>query len=142
VCRIYAHIVEINNCLNYLVVARRKATPVVEMWRTRKSSSEMANTHFSWLKARSLAARMANNAQRGIQCCPLDLLETPSASSVVPDGGNAGGGDAVNQETQFRYCEHALLHVEGQAVGGEDGEQRAERRSVLLSGFAEDPVTI
>jgi hypothetical protein len=37
--------------------------PVAEMWRTIKSSYEMANTHFSWLRARSLVARMANSAR-------------------------------------------------------------------------------
>ncbi len=46
------------------------------------------------------------------------------------------------QDIQLRDGELALLLVGGQAVGGEDGEQRAERRSVLLSGFAEDSVTI
>jgi hypothetical protein len=39
------------------------AMPVAEMRRTRKSSYEMANTHFSWLKARLLVARMANSAR-------------------------------------------------------------------------------
>jgi len=74
-----------------------------------------------------------------MHCIYLYFLCLPS---VVPDGGNVGGGDAANQEIQLRDGEHALLHVECQAVGGEDGEQRAEGRSVLLSGFAEDPVTI
>ncbi len=36
------------------------------------------------------------------------------------------GGDAVAQEVQLGNGEDALLQVEGQAVGGEDGEQRAE----------------
>jgi hypothetical protein len=39
------------------------AMPVAEMRRTRKSSYEMANTHFSWLKARLLVARLANSAR-------------------------------------------------------------------------------
>jgi hypothetical protein len=54
--------------------------PVAEMWRTIKSSYEMANTHFSWLRARSLVARMANSVRRGIHCCSLDMLRTPSPS--------------------------------------------------------------
>ncbi len=37
----------------------------------------------------------------------------------------------ANQEIQLRDGEHALLLVEGQAAGGEDGEQRADGRSVL-----------
>jgi hypothetical protein len=53
---------------------------VAEMRRTRKSSYEMANTYFSWLKARSLVVRMVNCTQMGVQCCSLELLETPSAS--------------------------------------------------------------
>jgi hypothetical protein len=48
----------------------------------------------------------------------------------------------VAQEIQLGDGEHALLPVEGQAVCGEDGEQRAEVGPVLLSGFAEDPVII
>ncbi len=61
-------------------LTRRGAMSVAEMWRTRKSSSEMANTHFSWLKARPLVARMMNNARRGFPCCSLDLLKIPSSS--------------------------------------------------------------
>jgi hypothetical protein len=40
----------------------------------------MANTHFSWLKARPLAARMANNTRGCVQCCYLNLLKIPSSS--------------------------------------------------------------
>ncbi len=58
--------------------------------------------------------------------------------NVVPKGGDAGCGDAVALEIQLGDGEHALLQVEGQAVGGEDGEQRVEVGPVLLSGFAED----
>ncbi len=36
------------------------------------------------------------------------------------------------QKIQLRDGEDALLQVEGQAVGGEDGEQRAEVGPVLL----------
>ena len=70
--------------------------PVAEMRRTRKSSYEMANTHFSWLKARSLVARMANthfwlkarplaarmasNARRCVPCRYLGLLKVSSSS--------------------------------------------------------------
>ena len=61
---------------------------------------------------------------------------------VLPEGGYVGCGDAVNQEIQLRDGEHALLLVEDQAVVDEDGEQHAAGRSVLLSGFAEDPVII
>ena len=46
------------------------------------------------------------------------------------------------QKIQLRDGEDALLQVEGQAVGGEDGEQRVEVGPVLLLGFAEDTVII
>jgi hypothetical protein len=62
--------------------------------------------------------------------------------NVVLEGGDAGGRDAVAQEIQLGNGEDALLQVEGQAVGGEDGEQRAEVGPVLLLGFAEDTVII
>ncbi len=62
--------------------------------------------------------------------------------NVVPEGGDAGGGDAVSQEVQLGDGEDALLQVEGQAVGGEDGEQRSEVGPVLLLGLAEDAVII
>ncbi len=45
--------------------------------------------------------------------------------NVVPEGGDAGGEDAVAKEIQLRDGEDALLQVEGQAVGSEDGEQCA-----------------
>jgi hypothetical protein len=48
----------------------------------------------------------------------------------------------VVQDLQLRDGEYAFLQGEDQAVGGEDGEQRAEGRSLLLSGYAEDSVTI
>jgi hypothetical protein len=59
-----------------------------------------------------------------------------------PEGGDASGVDAVIQKIQLRDGEHALLLVEDQPVDGEDGEQCTEGVSVLLSGFAEDPVII
>ncbi len=62
--------------------------------------------------------------------------------NVVPEGGDAGGGDAVAQKIQLGGDEDTLLQVEGQAVGGDDGKQRAEVGPVLLLGFAEDPVII
>jgi hypothetical protein len=62
--------------------------------------------------------------------------------NVVPKGGDAGCGDGVALEIQLGDGEHALLQVEGQAVGGEDGKQRVEVGPVLLSGFAEDTVII
>jgi hypothetical protein len=68
--------------------------------------------------------------------------EVQNDLNVVPEGGDAGGGDAVAQEIQLRNGEDALLQVEGQAVGGKDGEQRAEVGPVLLLGFAEDTVII
>ncbi len=43
-------------------------------------------------------------------------------SCVVPEGNDAGGRDAVAQEIQLLDGGHALLPVESQAVGGEDGE--------------------
>jgi hypothetical protein len=45
---------------------------------------------------------------------------------VVPEGGDAGGGDAVAQEIQLGDSEHALLQLEGQPIGSKDGKQRAE----------------
>jgi hypothetical protein len=48
----------------------------------------------------------------------------------------------VAQEVQLGNGKDALLRVEGQAVGGEDGEQCAEVGLVLLLGFAEDTVII
>jgi hypothetical protein len=68
--------------------------------------------------------------------------EVQNDLKVVPEGGDAGGIDAVAQEIQLRDGEDALLQVEGQAVGGEDGEQRAEVGPMLLLGFAEDTVII
>jgi hypothetical protein len=65
-----------------------------------------------------------------------------SLPNVVPERGDTGGGYVANQKIQLRDDEHALLLVEGQAAGGEDGEQCAEGVPVLLSGFAEDPVII
>ncbi len=56
------------------------ATPAAVMQWPRKSSSETAKTHFSRLRARPLAARMANNVRRWVQCSSLDLLKTPSSS--------------------------------------------------------------
>ncbi len=46
------------------------------------------------------------------------------------------------QKIQLGNGEDALLQVEGQAVGGEDGEQHAEVGPVLLLGPAEDTVII
>jgi hypothetical protein len=46
----------------------------------------------------------------------------------------------VAQEIQLGDGKHALLQVEGQAVGGKDGEQCAEVGPGLFSGFAEDSV--
>ena len=68
--------------------------------------------------------------------------EVQNDLNIVPKRGDAGGGDAVAQKIQLRYGEDALLQVEGQAVGGEDGEQRADVGPVLLLGFAEDTVII
>jgi hypothetical protein len=68
--------------------------------------------------------------------------ETQNDLDVVPEEGGAGGGDAVAQEIQLGDGEYALLQVEGQAVGGKDGEQCAEVGPMLLFGFAEDPVII
>ncbi len=46
--------------------------------------------------------------------------------NVVPERGDAGGRYLANQKIQLRDDEHALLLVEGQVAGGEDGEPRAE----------------
>jgi hypothetical protein len=48
----------------------------------------------------------------------------------------------ANKKIQLRDGEHALLLVEGQAAGCEDGEQCAEVRPVPLSGFVEGLVII
>ena len=66
-------------------------------------------------------------------------MQNPTLN-VVSEGGDAGGGDAVAQEVQLWDGEDALLQVEGQAIGGEDGEQRAEVGPVLLLGLAGGPV--
>ncbi len=69
------------------------------------------------------------------------IVETNNCQIKWP-GRCSGGGDAVAQEIQLRDSEHVLLPVQGQAAGGEDGEQCAEVRPVLLSGLSEDPVII
>jgi hypothetical protein len=56
----------------------------------------------------------------------VSLGKSKNDLNGVPEGGNASGGDAVAQEIQLGDGEDALLQVEGQAVGGEDGELRAE----------------
>ncbi len=68
--------------------------------------------------------------------------EVQNYLNVVLEGGNASGGDAMAQEIQLGNGEDAFLQVEGQAVGGEDGKQRAEVGPVQLLGFAEDTVII
>jgi hypothetical protein len=79
-----------------------------------------------------------------MNCCKAvsGFREVQNDLNVVPEGGDAGGGDAVAQEIQLGNDEDALLQVEGQAVGGGDGEQRAEVGPVLLLGFAEDTIII
>ncbi len=68
--------------------------------------------------------------------------EVQNDLNVVPKGDDAGCGDAVAQEIQLGDGGLALLQVEGQAIGGEDGEQREEMGPVVLSEFAEDTVII
>jgi hypothetical protein len=72
----------------------------------------------------------------------MGFREIQNDQNVVPEGGDTGGGDAVAQEIQLGNGEDALLQVEGQAVGGEDGEQHAEVGPVFLLGFAEDAIII
>ncbi len=45
----------------------------------------------------------------------------------------------VAQEIHLGDGEHALLQVEGQPVGGEDGEQRAEGVQCCLLDFLKTP---
>ncbi len=82
-----------------------------------------------------------------IRIVEINKCQNKNDLDIVPEGAtsaadDAGGGDGVAQEVQLCYSEHALLQVEGQAVGSEDGEQCTEVRPVPLSGFAEDPVII
>jgi hypothetical protein len=71
-----------------------------------------------------------------VHCIFLNVLCLPN---VVSDGVTPAAEMRWPRKIQFREGEHALLHVEGKAFGGEDGEQRADGRSVLFV-FAEDPV--
>jgi hypothetical protein len=48
----------------------------------------------------------------------------------------------VAKEVKFGYGEHALPQVEGQPIGGKDGEQCPQVLPVLLLGFAVDAVII
>jgi hypothetical protein len=77
---LYKFFLTLSFCRSFWTLSRKGATPVAEIGRTRKSSSEMANTHFSWLKTRPLAAKKENNTRGCVQCCYLDLLEIPSSS--------------------------------------------------------------
>jgi hypothetical protein len=56
--------------------------------------------------------------------------------NVVPEGGYACGGDVVSQEVELSDNKDALLQVEGQPVGREDGERCPEVLPVLLFGLA------
>jgi hypothetical protein len=56
--------------------------------------------------------------------------------NVVPEGGYACSGDAVSQEVELSDNKDALLQIEGQPVGGEDGERCPEVLRVLLFGLA------
>jgi hypothetical protein len=66
--------------------------------------------------------------------------EVQNDLNVVPEGGDAGGGDAVALEIQLGDGEDTLFQVEGQAFGGEDGEQRAEVGPLLLLGYNLNPL--
>ncbi len=70
------------------------------------------------------------------------MLNIPSPSNVASDGVTPAAEMRWPRKIQFREGEHALLHVGGKTFGGEDGEQRAEGHSLLLSEYAEDSVTI
>jgi hypothetical protein len=52
---------------------------------------------------------------------------------VVPEVGDARDGDVANQKIQLRDGEHALLLVEGQAFGGQGGEQRGGGKTPSVS---------
>ena len=61
---------------------------------------------------------------------------------VVAEWCYAGGGYAVAKEVQLGHREDALLQVEGQPVGGEDGEKCVQVLPVLVCCFPEDTVII
>jgi hypothetical protein len=58
---------------------------------------------------------------------------------VVPERSHTGGGDAVVEKVEFCDNKHALLQVEGQPVGIEDGEQCLQVLLVLLLGVLYTP---
>ncbi len=69
----------------------------------------------------------------------LDIIgfrEIKNDLNVVPEGSYASHRDAVSQEIELGDSEHALLQVDGQPIGGEDGEQHPEALPVLLFGLA------
>ncbi len=43
--------------------------------------------------------------------------------NIVQERGDTAGGDAVAEEVEFGVGEHALLQVQSQASGGEEGEK-------------------
>ncbi len=72
-----------------------------------------------------------------MQCLAvIGFREIQNDLNVVQEGGYAGGRDAVSQEAELSDGEHTLLQVEGQSVGGKDGERCPEVLQVLLFGLA------
>jgi hypothetical protein len=61
---------------------------------------------------------------------------------VVPERGEASGGDVLAEEVELSEGEHALFQFESQPVGGEDGEECSEVFPVLLLGFAVHTIII
>jgi hypothetical protein len=73
-----------------------------------------------------------NHTYEPLQChAVIGFREIQNDLNVVLEGSLAGSEDAVSQE-EFGDGERALLQVEGQPDGGEDGEERLELLPVVL----------
>jgi hypothetical protein len=71
-----------------------------------------------------------------LQCLAVIWFgEIQNDLDIVLERGDTGSGDAVSQEVEFSDGEHALLQVEGQPIGGKDGEESPQVFLVLLLGF-------
>jgi hypothetical protein len=73
-----------------------------------------------------------NHTYEPLQCLAvIGFREIQNDLNMVLEGSLVGGGDAVSQE-EFGDGKRALLQVEGQPDGGEDGEKRLELLPVVL----------
>jgi len=62
--------------------------------------------------------------------------------NVYPERGDTGSRDAVAEDAEFGDSKHALLQVQGQLLGGKDGEEPPQVFPVLLQGLAVDTIII